>query len=510
MNKRLVITFCLLLIVVLAGCSSSNSTDGKNNNQVTGERTETATKAPKTKDGEKPVLRQLMPYNRFNPNNYVVADFIRETTGYEVKYDMLPVENADEKLNLLMANQEPYDFIKISPGQFSHLALSGALEPLDELIEQYGTNMKQVIGEDSWRGAMMDGQIFAIPESSPSGLTVGYGLIYRQDWLEELQLQPPTTLEELVHVLREVKEKKQVIPLSGGKDPFQGEIGAALGWMYGVGNQFKVVDDQITHMVDDPKTIEYLTFMNKLYTEGLLDPEWAINQSNILIERFSSGQSFMYRDGWWNAANITNALTSNYPDAKIGILPPMQDVDGKRGASATGGIENFVAIPKWSTNKEETIKYLDMKFEEETFKTLAIGEEGKHHSVEDGKYFPILPIFEEELNFASDMLTGIDEQRYPTYWQARVRKNPHVQHFFETLQKNGEGIMYHDALTFAPPLPDVSKHMPKLVKFMEDEFIKFITGAEPISNYDNFLQQWRADGGTEMLQAANDWYTSAK
>lgn len=512
MKKAIMTSISIIMILsLIIGCSSGGGKEGGSSSSPSpSPSNNTPASETPVENKEKPVLRQLMPYNRFDPNSYVVSDFLREATGYEVKYDMLPVENADEKLNLLMANQEPYDFVKVNPTQFAHLASSGALEPLDELIEKHGTNMKNVISENTWNGAKMNGQILAIPESSASGLSVGTALLYRQDWLDELSLQAPTNLDELVNVLKEIKAKKKVIPLTGGKDPFQGEIGSAMGWNYGIGQQFNVAGDKIIHMVEDPKTVEYLTFMNQLYTDGLLDPEWAINQANILIERFSSGQAFMLREGWWNAANINNAMSSSNPNAIIGILPPMKDASGKAGAMASGGISNFIVIPKWAPNKEEAIKYLDMKFEEATFKKLAIGEEGKHHKFEDGKYYPILPIFEDEWNFASDLLTGIDEEKYPTYWQARVRKNPFVQTYYETMQENAKGIIYYDALTFAPPIADVSKHKLKLHKFVEDEFIKFITGAEPISNYDKFVQQWRADGGDEMMKAANDWYATTK
>ncbi|RAV11901.1 extracellular solute-binding protein [Paenibacillus contaminans] len=509
MNKKLTTSLLILAVAAsAAGCSSGGNQGGSQTSSPSPSGG-AASKQPDT-DKPKPVLRELLPYNRYDPNDNPVTNYLKEATGYTVKYNMLPVENADEKLNLLMANQESYDFMKLNAGQFAQLASSGALEPLNELIDKYGPNMKRVISKGSWNGATMKDQILAIPELAGSGITAGYSMVYRQDWLDELKLQVPTTLEELVNVLREIKAKKKVIPLSGGKDPIQGEIGAAMGWLYGVANQMKVEGGKIIHLAEDPKTVEYLTFMNQLYTEGLIDPEWAINQPNTLIERFTSGQSFMYREGWWNGASITDALASKSPDAKIGILPPLKDASGAAHASASGGIGFFIGIPKWAPNKEETIKYLDKKFEEEIFKHLSLGQEGKHYKVEDGKYYPILPVFEEEWNFAGELLTGIDEEKYPVYWQARVRKNPVVQNYFETFQKNAKGITYNDALMFAPPIPEVSKNKQKLAKFTEDEFIKFITGAKPINQYDKFLQQWKADGGEEMMKAANSWYATVK
>ncbi|KEQ26787.1 extracellular solute-binding protein [Paenibacillus tyrfis] len=456
-----------------------------------------------------PQLRQLLQYNRFDPNNDPVGKYLKEKTGYDVKYDMLPVENADEKLNLLMANKEPYDIMKLNANQYAKLSSSGALEPLDDLVRKYGKNMQEAIGPASWNGARLNGKLHAIPEGS-SGVATGTALVYRQDWLDELGLKPPTTRDELYAVLKTIKEKKNVIPMTGGKDPFQAEIGSTFGWHYGPGTNWRESDGKIVHMVEDPKTKDYLAFMKKLYTEGLIDAEWAINQPNKLLEKFTSGKAFMFRSGWWDAANLNNALAKNFPNAKIGILPYLTGDSGKAAQVGTGGISWFIAIPKWSPNKEEAMKYLDLKLEKDIFKGLAIGREGVHHEVKDGKYYPILPKFNDEWNFGSDFLTGTDEKNYEAYWQARVRKNEFVQNNYETYQANAKGILYHDALTYAPPIADISKHSQKLQKQAEDAFIKYVTGAESLETYDKFLEQWKASGGSDMIKAANEWYKSSR
>ena len=46
--------------------------------------------------------------------------------------------------------------------------------------------------------------------------------------------------------------------------------------------------------------------------------------------------------------------------------------------------------------------FLNAKLEPETFKGIALGKEGVHHEVKDEKYYPILPIFNDELNNASN------------------------------------------------------------------------------------------------------------
>ncbi|MFD0868554.1 MULTISPECIES: extracellular solute-binding protein [Paenibacillus] len=492
------------LAVTVAACGGG----GNDNKGAAPTNSPAASEAPKNEGGdkaEKPQLRQLLPFERFDPNKDPVAAYLKEKTGYDVKYDQLPAENADEKLNLLMANQEAYDFMKLGKSQFARLAASGALEPLDDLIDKYGTNMKQVIHEETWNSVIVDGKKYGIPEGT-AGTQVGTELVVRQDWMDELGLEIPTTTDELYNVLKTIKEKKNVIPLTGGKDPMVGDIAST----FGITTDWVERDGKLVHAVELPEMKEYLAFMNKLYEEGLMDPEWGINTSAKAIEKFSSGKAAMYRLAWWDAGNINNALAKNFPDAKISIIPFLKDKDGKTQVVGSAGVTYVVAIPKWAKNKEDAMKLIDMKLEKDIHKGLAIGEEGVHHEMKDGKYYPIHPKFADEWNNASYFLTGTDQDNYPIYWQARVRKDENVQKYFETYQENAKEHMVIDPLTYAPPIEAISKNTQKLAKLREDSFIKFIGGVEPVDNYDKFLAQWKSQGGEEMIKAANEWYQSNK
>ena len=42
-----------------------------------------------------------MQYGLFDPKTEYVAKYIEERTGFHVEYELLPAENADEKLNLI-------------------------------------------------------------------------------------------------------------------------------------------------------------------------------------------------------------------------------------------------------------------------------------------------------------------------------------------------------------------------------------------------------------------------
>jgi len=509
--KKTITLLMLIAVMIVSACSGSGNGGKTNNNKESAAPTNNtaATNAPQpTEDvlaGDKPQLRQLQPFDRFDPNSYITAKFLEEKTGYKTTYEMLPEELPNEKLNLLMANQEKYDIMRLSKEQFFTLAEAGALEPLNDLIDKYGANLKAGIKETTWAAASVDEKIYAIPQGG-TGIYAGTTLVVRQDWMEELSLEVPTNKDELYEVLKTIKAKKNVIPLTG-----QLSVMPEIAAMFGItSNSWIEMDGKLVHQAEHPRMKEYLAFMNKLYSEGLIDSEWPINTGSVAIERFTSGQAAMMSLAWWSAPAVVNALNRNFPDANYLVIPGLKDEQGNSPIGVNTGISYFMAIPKWSTNKEHAMNYMNVKLEEELFKELVIGQEGVHHKVEDGKYFPILPKFDEELNNASFFLTGVDESVYSTYWQARVRKDPILFNYFEELQRLAEGRFVIDPMSNAPPIASVSENSQKLSKFSNDTYLQFIAGTASLDTFDSYLAQWKADGGEAMTKDANEWFSTTK
>ena len=70
-----------------------------------------------------------------------------------------------------------------------------AIRPITDLLDAHGENLLKVIPEQQWdimRNA--DGEIMGIPRSTP---TSPYITWVRQDWLDELGMDVPTTWDEL-------------------------------------------------------------------------------------------------------------------------------------------------------------------------------------------------------------------------------------------------------------------------------------------------------------------------
>jgi putative aldouronate transport system substrate-binding protein len=508
-GKPVLVMLIVAVMIFVAGCSVKSNNDStagsaSSSESPTAGSTASASPSASASDANKPELRMLVPFEHIDHNTDPVAKYLEQATGYKVKYEQLPEDQtqADSKLNLMMANGEAFDILKMTQSQFFTLAAQGALEPLDDLLAKYGQDVTKAISSKSFEGTKIKGKIYAIPETG-EGPSVPTELAIRQDWMDELGLKMPTTRDELYTVLKTIKEKKKVIPLIGYEDvyPF-------IASSFDIDNNYWVdAGGKIQNNgVENPRMKDYLAYMSKLYKEGLIDSEWPINEGAKVIEKFTSGKAAMYSMAWWEAPSVVNALTKNAPNAKIGLVPFLKDDSGKPGPiGITGGIQAYIGIPKSSKYKEETMKYIDIKLTPDIFKGMTIGQEGVHFEIKDGKYFPILPKFSDERNSSSWFMTGSDENVYPQYWQARVRKNPVLTQYYEKIQENGKGLTVLNPLSFAPPIDAVSKNLQKLVKFQRDNLLLFMTG-KSLDTYDAFLAKWRKDGGDAMIQGANDWY----
>jgi len=162
----------VLLLLVLAAATALAGCSGSGSNQKAGGASEGAAEGGSTQSGDegggsKPTLKILQTYAKHNYDT-PVTDFLEQATGYKVQYDMLPQDNAQDKLNLIMSSGADYDLVKAGKQDYFRFALNGALTDLTPLIDKYGPNIKADISQISFDAVKVDGKIYAIPDLNTS------------------------------------------------------------------------------------------------------------------------------------------------------------------------------------------------------------------------------------------------------------------------------------------------------------------------------------------------------
>ncbi len=183
----------LLLLFVVVGCSNSDTSSQQSTNGET-EDNETIEHVRVFKshlskgvlpDSDDPHVQQVL-----------------EETGVEYELMTPPAgSDATEYLNMLFASEDYPDIFRPIGGMERTLIQQGAALPLDDLLKEYAPHVWNSIPEEAWdvvRAATPDGKIYYVPKVY---MIPERAALLRQDWLDNVGLDMPETLEEYREML---------------------------------------------------------------------------------------------------------------------------------------------------------------------------------------------------------------------------------------------------------------------------------------------------------------------
>ncbi|NHN31911.1 extracellular solute-binding protein [Paenibacillus agricola] len=484
----------------LAGCGGATSTP----------QASTSPSGQPAAGGAKPTIKLLVPNNveefpsGSDVNNNEIVNAIREKTGYNTQWELLPkdAEAARQKLNVLMASGDTPDIIVIGDKPtFGSFLQQGLLTPLDPLLDEVGPNIKGSLTPEQWKSASYDGKIYAIRTVTFN--TPTKGLMARKDWLDAAGIKEPKTLDEFYAALKALKEKKpDAVPFGGALAQGGGDLTSleAIAGAFGQAVDYSATDGKVVYnpVTDDAK--EFLTFANKLYSEGLLDKESLVNKNDNLKEKLVSGKAAMSTIGWPDAKTIDDALKSKEPNSKLVYIDPPTGKNGMSGVAKATSTTKYFVIPKFSKNAKEAIKFLNKISEKEIIDYISFGEEGKHYNKKDGQFI------------ATKEAESI---RYRVYYNLfdtvelgtqRMQQKGFAPYFEPTIKYS----KYENVLDMVPPIEAVDKKTKELLDLKKEYYLKIISGALPLTAFDEYVSKWKKAGGEEVLKALNDAYNVKK
>jgi putative aldouronate transport system substrate-binding protein len=233
-----------------------------------------------------------------------------------------------------------------------------------------------------------NGHQYGFPEPPP--LPKREGLVIRQDWLEALGLEAPTTVEELLAVAQAFTEQD---PDGNGQDDTYGLGGFLNG--QGLGTRFDFIlgaygvpgvwnfNDMANFglNVRQAQYPEALAFMKQLVDAQVIDPDWPTLTRDEFRARWKQG---LYGIMWEDFAALTNQsnyapFDENFPEGEWATLPAPTGPSGDAFYGVYTGRGNFFAISQRAADagKGEAIaRLLEWMATPEGYYLLGFGEEG--------------------------------------------------------------------------------------------------------------------------------------
>lgn len=472
------------------------------------------------------VTLKRLGYNvGFDVNSDYMVPVIKKATGYDVKYSMLPAEQADEKLLMEVSSGNDYDVMNLSVDQWRQLVAKNALMPLDDLLKTYGQDILKGASDKSWKAVTgSDGKIYGVCYMYPYDTECSNSMVVRMDLLKEAGVSKlPETIDEFYDMLVKLKKHfgDKYIVLSG---PYTNSSNGAnsLKFPTVISSAFGIYNDW---MVDDSGKVSYMTqsnqfkdmvdFLAKCSKEGLLDPDWAANTTSTVQEKFASGKSIIACADRNLAQYCIPALEKslNLTDKDFDFITPLKGKDGTCKYQKTTSIAKISAIPKNSKHAADAMNWMNLKQKNQLF--INIGEEGKHFTYDsDHSIKPISPTFANERGDSYYYIDSTNEEEFRNEWPSRVRKsNAQWLMFTNTainLNKEHPEVFVDNAFAYMPAAENFSKYNTTLLKSLNDYITQIMAGVRSSKDTDAFMNDWKNNGGEKVQKELQDYISTNK
>ncbi|MFA9557668.1 ABC transporter substrate-binding protein [Evansella sp. AB-rgal1] len=517
-GKLLLGLFTLLFVLVITvGCNNTNTetgtpSDSGSNNDVNNDND--ANDGNEVEMEHVRVFKSHLSKGTLPESDDPHVQYVLGETG--VEYELLtPPAGADatEYLNLMFASEDFPDIFRPIGGIERTLIQQGAALPLDDLLPVHAPHVWESVPEEAWdvvRSATPDGKIYYVPKVY---LVPERAALIRQDWIDTVGHDMPTTVDEYVDLLRAFRDED---PNGNGENDELPTSGREFGtWMdhlfaiYGVAMwegkpEWDIYDGEIQYagITDNMKAA--ITFIQQLYDEKLLDNETFLNKGDVWTAKINNNLVGSWYHLPANLRDRHNAMIeSGAPDAYV-VGMPMPKADGFEGFITQKSMgEPEWMIPKASEDKAAAaLRLLDFFYNSEYDDFVRYGIEGAQHKVENGEKV-LIPATDDtpialgmrNLTTQEDMEIRISET-FPEHQQQMVR-DIFVVSTADARRIAGDGL----PATVYEGYPDIQSH-----KLFQEYLTKIVIGEWPIEKFDEFVDRWYQAGGDKVTERVQEWY----
>ncbi|MGI6438094.1 MAG: extracellular solute-binding protein [Sphaerochaeta sp.] len=479
-----------------------------------------------------------------NPNiSSVVQDFsqtayfkeVMKRTDINIEFQHVSAANDNvmkEGFNILIASGDYPDIIDYPwlkyPGGPQAAIDDGIIIPLNDVFKKYAPNLSKFLDEHPDIAKMIstdDGVYYCFPflrgESyENNNLIFTEGWVWRKDLLEKAGIhQTPRTPDEVYVALVAFKKLGVQTPLCLRKD----HVSRVLSPGFDSWDDFYVEDGVVKHGLIEPSRRDYLEFTAKLYREGLLDNDYlSVDKNSQAVMVLNELCGATYAPGGSGIGTWLPAMQQSNPSVKMVSARPispspdryskfakMSNIYSDSGPSA--------AISTSSKNVETAARLLDYQYSEEGHMLVNFGIEGLTYNMVDGypKYTDMIYNNPDGLTISQAMayymrtaINGpfIQDPRYLEQYYALPELREAINLWAQT--DYGKYIM--------PPVTTPSEDASELARIMnnvstykEEMESKIITGALPITVFDEYVAQLKKFGieqAIEIKQRSYDRY----
>ncbi len=500
------VLLCTALAASVAGCSQASS------GSSTASEISASDAVQASEDSSEPAvldtITMLVNYKATeapaDDNPIILA--IKDYTGTTLDVTWVPQDAFEEKINTLMASQQlPMVTVirEIRSSGFINSARSGMFWDLAPYIDQFENLSK--IDKTVMTNVQTDGKQYLIPRIRH---TARMGGIIRTDWLENLGMEMPTTIDELHDILYAFTYNDpdgngidDTIGVSMSDSELKNDSTLLTVYMGGC-NEWQVNDDgSFTSKYETDIYTEALTLFRDWYAEGLINEDFPINDDELT--NFTSGRAgMMFLGNLEDATTRMNNLTAINPDATTDVFQILtDDADGGQHIVGFQGYTGCIAIPTTSVETEEellsVLAFLDKLGDPEMCDLFNYGIEGETYTVVDGG----IAQTDEQLTIYGNKYNQL-RQITPFYTFTNlepVEQIPLQEKIYELMDSNTQYAVANPSLPFiSETYTETGGSSGELETFIQDACTNYVIGEITLDEYLEAVEDWKEMGGTQI------------
>ncbi|AOZ94668.1 ABC transporter substrate-binding protein [Paenibacillus crassostreae] len=483
-------------------------------------------------------LINILPDETLENNRW--SRMYEQILGISIHYDWTAQGDLySQKQSFSVSSGQLPDITRVSAEQLRILSNAGLIQELTDAYKDYATPLTKEIleqeGHAPFDTATIDGKLMAIPETTSSIEGAMY-IWLRTDWMEQLNLQPPQTIDDVLEISRaftlmdpDQNGLNDTLGLAITNylwDPIMGIKGFMAG--YEAYPEIWIADEEGNLVFGgiQPEVKTALETLQQMYKNGQLDSEFSFKNGEKVKQQIASGNIGMVYGEQWGSFLVQESQKLN-ANADWKAYPIVALSDELPKVPLKLNTWQYFVVRKEFAQPEAIIKLINLHLEKNWGGT---GEFETFYSSPHPvwKLSPVTP-YPAKKNF--EAYQQLEAARRTGNWTELNAEAQSIQKLIKKYQSGGEdkehgwgwektygtdgafsildqyeqnNQLLYEAFTGAPTETMIERKS-LLHDLQHEAYINIILG-NSIDEFDQFVDTWHELGGAKITKEVNEWY----
>lgn len=525
MTKKRVLSVVLALAMLgMTACGNAEKSEAVDNTIQSG----AAESVSEGDDGEVVTLTYWAPINAA-ASKYVTSysentayQEVMERLGIKIEFIHPAVGQEQEEFNLLFLGDKLPDIIAYADhyvgGEFQGMR-DGVFQDITELAPEYAPDYYKILQNDEefYRESTdNDGHLVSFNAYKPVGDPPFRRWVLNQALLDELGCEIPRTIDQFEEMFDKM-QAKGITPYLLDRSGYEVQLMGMYDLYFNKDIHFYKWEDTVKFAPVEDKFLDYLTLLNNWYSKGYISKDFSSIQETEANTMFDTGQLGTQLFAIVSTYNRCQAQGIDIVSAPYPRLYEGQELhwDDYNNWPRTYFPGETAVISKDCKNVEAAMKLLNYGYTQEGADLYNWGVEGINWDWQGDKR-----VYNDTMlnnpKFGTEEASYIYKMLFAPKWAY-----PDVESHANLLKSEGalksrmqwaddEGI---DSSMQLPPYQlgedeqqRLAEIMTPICTYIDEMVLKFITGAEPLSNFENFRSTIMSMGIEEALELEQNGY----